>query len=359
MLAWLLTPSETHGLGATFLRRFLSRLLIENEEVDVSMTPAKVELMRLEDVEVRREWQNIDILVHSPSGGWSLLIENKIKSKESSRQLRKYKESIEREFPGGEIIPVYLTLEGEDPSEEGKEDGYISLSHARILDLAEGIAEQHRSRIPADAGILVDHYLATLRRLTMKDRELVDLCKAIYRKHREAIDLIVKYGASSQVLEAVEATAKELVGPERLTRTPNSVWFLPKEMAQFETEMSAGWDFLPTRFPVMWWFHYHKKSGKLQLVMEVGPVADPALRKDLLTAMKEVGFSFWEKGAFRDTAKFTRVISMIHKLRLTDDGEPDDSPEYIMKIAEELWVKGWAEGKKVVEVLKKCKPASR
>jgi hypothetical protein len=35
----------------------------------------------------------------------------------------------------------------------------------------------------------------------MSDPELVDLCKAIYRKHREAIDLIVEYGASSRVLD--------------------------------------------------------------------------------------------------------------------------------------------------------------
>jgi len=75
LLAWLLTPGESHGLGSMFLRRFLSRLLLENEDVNVSFTPAKVELMPLDDVEVRREWLNIDILVHSAGGKWTLIIE--------------------------------------------------------------------------------------------------------------------------------------------------------------------------------------------------------------------------------------------------------------------------------------------
>lgn len=66
-LAWLLNPTESHGLGDRFLKRFLSRLLIENDEVDVSLSPAKVELFDFDDVEVNREWRNIDILVRSPS----------------------------------------------------------------------------------------------------------------------------------------------------------------------------------------------------------------------------------------------------------------------------------------------------
>jgi hypothetical protein len=36
--------------------------------------------MNLGDVEVLREWQNIDIFVRCPTGQWCLLIENKIGS---------------------------------------------------------------------------------------------------------------------------------------------------------------------------------------------------------------------------------------------------------------------------------------
>ena len=65
VLAWLLDPTGTHGLGAIFLQRLLSRLLIDFDIPGVTMTAARIELMSLGDVEVFREWQNIDIVVSS------------------------------------------------------------------------------------------------------------------------------------------------------------------------------------------------------------------------------------------------------------------------------------------------------
>jgi hypothetical protein len=357
MLAWLLTPGESHGLGSLFLRRFLSRLLMENEGVKVSFTPAKVELMPLDDVEVLREWKNIDILVHSPSGNWCLVMENKVKSRESSSQLQRYRKTVEKDFAGSEIIPVFLTLDGDDPSVEGKEHGYVSLSHEQILELAERMAIQHRSRIPSDALILIEHYLATLRRLTMNDPELLELCKAIYRKHREAIDLIVEYGVSSKVLDVCEEKVNELVGKDMVTRTANRVWFVPREMALFRTEMGQGWGFLPRPYPIMWWFYYRKDQGKLQLSMEVGPIADPDYRIRLLGKTKDAGFTF-SKGAIRKEAKFTRILSFVHTLNKDDQGESHDDPEYLSKVAGDLWKKGWEEGKRIVDVLKTCKPGT-
>ena len=356
MLAWLLAPRESHGLGSLFLRRFLSRLLMENEGVNVSLTPARVELMQLDDVEVLREWQNIDIVVHSPSGEWCLVLENKIGAKESPAQLTRYRKTIEKEFPGSEIIPVFLTLEGDDPSEEGKDHGYVSLSHKQIMDLVEKIVNQRRSAIPPDQSILIDHYLAVLRRLTMSDPELVALCKAIYQKHREAIDLIFEYGASSRIIDACEEITSEVTEKGMVARTANRVWFLPPEMALFETEFGPGWGFLPKQYPIWWWFYHNKDRGILKLCMEVGPIADPEYRIRLLRRIEEAEFSFWKKGAFRKEAKYTRILNVTSKLPSKDQGEVDDTPEIVGKIARDLWARGWAEGKKIVEVLKECRP---
>lgn len=354
VLAWLLTPGETHGLGAHFLRRFLSRLLMENEDAPVQLTPSQVELMSFDDVEVYREWKHIDILVRSQAAGWCLLIENKISGRESRGQLLKCKEAVEKELAPRHLIPVYLTLGGHEPSDEGKEAGYISLSHVAVLDLCERMFDQHRSRIPSDAATFLGHYLTTLRRLTMQDAELIDLCKTIYRRHREAIDLIVEYGASSQVIDACEERLRGLVECEFVKNAGQMLWFLPDEMGKLERELQlrSDWRFLPRHVPVMCWYAYHKKPGKLQAVMEVGPVADGELRKRLLTAIKDAGFPISEKRAFAEGAKFTRIVSEIRKLRATDDGEPDDDPEYIKKMAESLWEKLWGEGSKITEVLR-------
>lgn len=189
----------------------------------------------------------------------------------------------------------------------------------------------------------------------MSDPELVDLCKAIYRKHREAIDLIVEYSATSRVLDASEEKANEIVGKKMVTRTVNRVWFLPGEMALFQTEMDSGWGFLPKPYPVMWWFYYYKYRGKIQLSMEVGPIADPEYRLRLSGKIREAGFSF-SNYAIKKQAKFTRIVSLVHTLPKGDQGEPEDDPEHVAKVAGDMWEKAWADGKKIVEVLRGCRP---
>ena len=62
VLAWLLSPNESHGLGDIFLRRFLSRLLMNHDEADVNISPAQVELMNFSDVEVLRVHEGADTL---------------------------------------------------------------------------------------------------------------------------------------------------------------------------------------------------------------------------------------------------------------------------------------------------------
>lgn len=113
VLGWLLDPRESHGLGDTFVRRFISTLLLDNGQADFGLSPAVVELVDLIDVEVRREWRNIDLLVHSRANRFVILIENKIRGRESQGQLLGYMDAVRQSFPDVEtIIPVLLTLEG-------------------------------------------------------------------------------------------------------------------------------------------------------------------------------------------------------------------------------------------------------
>ncbi|MCC6124127.1 MAG: PD-(D/E)XK nuclease family protein [Pirellulales bacterium] len=352
VLAWLLTPSESHGLGPIFLRRFLSRLLMENSEAEISLTPAKIELMNFNDVEVLREWQNIDIIARSPSNRWCLLIENKIKSRENPTQLLRYLDAVKKDMPDYKIIPIFLTLDGDDPSEQAMQAGFLAMSHAQVLTLAEQIFNQHRKRIPDDAQVLLDHYLETLRRLTMQDQELIDLCKTIYRKHRAAIDLIIEYGMVSNVLDAAIQELKEQVECEFMVNYGSSVWFLPKSMGEYLPKESLnGWQYLPRPTPIACWLYYIGRRQQFMMVLEVGPLADGKKRIRLLESLQKVGFHFRQAG-LREEAKFTRLISEKFKPKLNEDGEPDLSDNTIRQAVCSLWKKLWQEGEKIVGVLK-------
>ena len=98
----------------------------------IGLSAAEVELMDFTDIEVRREWKHIDVLVIDRQNKLVLLIENKIGGCEGPGQLARYRKTIGNEFPTFKLIPVFLTLQGES-SEDDDGQTYITYSHARLL----------------------------------------------------------------------------------------------------------------------------------------------------------------------------------------------------------------------------------
>jgi hypothetical protein len=69
-LSFLLNPRQNHGLGDSFLKRFLKRVLADAEQ-EVPISPVDVDVWDLSNAEVLREWSNIDILITHTAGNSS------------------------------------------------------------------------------------------------------------------------------------------------------------------------------------------------------------------------------------------------------------------------------------------------
>ena len=104
-LAWLLDPQRNHGLGDYFLKSFLLRTCITAGKLGISaITPARIHATDWSETEVRREWQNIDILILNREARFVCAVENKIWAGEGidadgASQLTRYRETLENEFP--------------------------------------------------------------------------------------------------------------------------------------------------------------------------------------------------------------------------------------------------------------------
>jgi hypothetical protein len=348
VLAWLLNPQESHGIGQAFIRRFLSTILLDNESSEIKLTPASVELMNLADVEIAREWKNIDLLTISSDNKWVLLIENKIKSSASKRQLDKYSQIVKNEFPKYTIIPVLLTLEIDDGLDAVEDTGYISWSHAQLYNVLSQVFRQRIDRIPEDARIFIEHYLTVLRRLTMQDKEIAQLCKTIYKKHQEAIDLIVEYGATNKFSDAVEEFMAENNDLVKLNTRPRILWFVHKNWEKTMPSCSDRWKHLSKPYPVVCWYRFSTQSSKVGLIIEVGSMEDSKKRLKLINAFKNEGFKIG-KMAFRPEAKYTRVHSIYRKV-----GDPDDQEE-IKKHIVEIWKKSNQEFDSTTKIIESFK----
>lgn len=331
VLAWLLDPLESHGLDDIVLRRLLSNMILESDGIkDVSA--AQIELMEFTDIEVRREWRHIDILVIDRKNEMAVLIENKIWSGEGKEQLTRYLDLLKREFPSFRILPVFLTLEGRE-SEDPEAGEYISYSYERVLAVLERITKQRKAQIPESVSIFLDHYLDTLRRKTMQDEDLISLCKSIYRRHREAIDLIVEHGKTGIFGEVVEEVLRNDGDYEILSSRSYEVWFLPGAWKEMVPTNSTEWSHLKRRVSIVCWFeNYPSNSNNITLHSEVSKMDDPQLRRLCVTELRKAGFKLTDK-AFSEDARFSHFISFREK-KIGDINDRDEVRAVVSKLLE-------------------------
>lgn len=93
-LSWLLDPKANHSIGNLVLKSFIDEVIKSSDEFDRSFT---IQDINLDTVEVRREWENIDLLIIFEE--YVFCIENKIFSDEHSDQLTRYKNTVNKNFP--------------------------------------------------------------------------------------------------------------------------------------------------------------------------------------------------------------------------------------------------------------------
>lgn len=328
VIAWLLNPHESHGFGETFIKRFISTILLKSE--DPPLQPADVELMNMADVEVLREWNNFDLLAKSPHNEWVLLIENKIKSGSTQHQLEKYIERLknEKSFKNFKhFIPILLTLsldEGEDNAEGA---GFIHWSHAQTYHVLNQVFKQKQKNMSLEAKVFIQHYLVILGRLTMQDERLIELCKSIYKKHKDAIDLIDQFGKTSQFRIAAESFMKDHDDLTEAVYRPLSVYFILKKWKM--PNCIERW-VLP--YPVICWFNHWQNASKIGFVLEIGPWDDFKKRQSLIKALQNKEFKVGNK-SFKEESKYTRFYSSYVKI------DKENDPDSMKKHIEELWLK--------------------
>ena len=201
MLGWLLNPNDNHGMGDVFLKGILQRL-VENDS-DGRYDVFNVLLMDFYTFSVMREWKNIDILLTSTEEKTVVAIENKVGSHEHSNQLNRYRNILEKEYPDYNRMLVFLTPDGEKPSDV---ENWDVLTYSDVIDVLESVTLQ--IKILPDVDLMVKNYIDVVRRDIVEDQQLIDICNKIYNKHKKALDLIFenRKDGKTQVSDAIRDT---------------------------------------------------------------------------------------------------------------------------------------------------------
>lgn len=194
MLQWLLDPNENHGLGSDFLYDFIvcvSKLTCVDKQFSVELLSSN-----LYEVEVKREWNNIDLMLVFDSAKKIIVIENKIGAKEhkagktDKSQLTVYSEQLKKHYSTFKFEKLFLTPFGDDPSDNNK-DWHV-FTYDDILEVLEQAYEYKKNQLTPESSILISNYIDTIKKHIIVDDELVKTCNGIYEKHGAALESIRK-----------------------------------------------------------------------------------------------------------------------------------------------------------------------
>ena len=225
MLAWLLDPNGNHGLGSVFLYGIIASLSDVIDNVDKTYA-LKLLSSDLSSFNIFRERDNIDILLVSSELKTVIAIENKIGSKEHNSgksdisQLEKYSYTISEKYTEYKTFLVFLTPFGDIPSVEG----WQIMDYTTIISILEQVFKSRKERIAPEVRLIIKNYIDAIKKNVIMDEKLVTLCNEIYKKHKDAIDLIIenkddKCGQVSMIcrkkLEEYKLQGIEMYGSEK------------------------------------------------------------------------------------------------------------------------------------------------
>jgi hypothetical protein len=336
-LAWLLDPGESHGQGDLFLKALLMDLArrARDQGFNPPFSPVHLDGADLANVEIRREWKSLDLLVLSSEPAFVIVVENKVDSGEHSNQLHRYEETLAREFPDRSAMLVFLTPDGAEASD----DDWISYSYADIHRVLSRVKRTNTGSVGADVAAFLEHYLRLIESRMMDDPNIDELCRRIYKNHRAAIDLIVERAGvgGNRVLDSVAELIKADSRWHWVNTTTKWVVFMPQPL--FETLLPIG--DRPQFGKTEWIVFYLRRDRKgLVLGLTVWPTTDAAVRERVIRRLtrdrSEFGLRTGAKGTMGRWTNLARE-RVIH-VDLDDEDVDEQAVETaVRQCLDSLW----------------------
>ena len=322
-LAWLLDPAESHGQGALFLKAILMDLLAQTPPELRPFSPVHLDGAELRGVDIRREWQNIDILIACEDPKFVIAIENKIDAS-AYNPFNEYEKAVREAYPHRKPMFLFLTTQGDAPPDED----WAPYSYADIHRVLNRVRRTNATAIGDDVLAFLDHYLRLIGSRFMDDPKIDELCQRIYKNHRQAVQLILERAASfkSEIIAYLERVVS---ADERWTivhRTPSSLYFMPTEWREFLPPIGRG--FKNKRFWIA--FEFCMEQYQCQFYVKGCPTTDAHLRAAVLNRLTSDPDEFGFKLADRTLAP---QWARIYRKRLGKWKNEDPDPDAIAENA--------------------------
>ena len=332
MLAWLLNANENHGMGDAYVKALTQRL-VANESTG-RYDVFHLALMDFYSFTVQREWNNIDILLVSNEEKTLIAFENKVGSHEHGDQLNRYRKILEKAYPDYCRIYLYLTPDGELPSDE---EHWDVMTYFDIVDMLEKVSSGI-DLIP-DVRLMIDNYIAVIRRDVVDDQQLIEICDKIYKKHQKALDLIFEHRVDNrgQIAATIRETLQQMSNDGFIIFYANSTnsWlrFHTKEMDEVLPPLAGNNSSWGNNNIYNYWFG--RTEDSLSIIFELGGWNLPEDRRKTQNQIIDIAKPNDKK---RDDYRYKRVYSRKYALDIENDLQAEVRGQVIKAVSD---LKNW------------------
>lgn len=286
LLAWLLDPRGSHGLGDYFLQRFLAASGAPGA-IGAAHRPSTV-VRREKSLEFHGEYGRLDIWMRNASANFVCAVENKVWASEGEGQLAWYRKVLARDHAGQRVHRVFLTPRGVPPDDPQERDHWRAMSYTDILRLVEGIMAAAGDSANEDVLAFLRQYAITLRRSIVPEvsSDVHELARRTYRKHRQAIDLIIENRERYEPNYVTEwfRMAGDAIGGQPLWKRATSnhpyARFVSADWAAYEELALDVW---PNSLLL---FELHSTPSGLELYFSLAEGGDEELRRRIFDTVK-------------------------------------------------------------------------
>lgn len=368
VLGWLLNPVENHGLGDAFLVAFLAESFRDIDAQGHSF-PNSLDIVSsdLSSAEVLVEWNRIDIFIRATIArkSWAIVVENKVDATQHSNQLKRYidfassqgrSNSLSPEDNGRLYAGIFLTLK----DEQAMTKEYTEFNYRRVSEVLKLCLTKVGDRLSSDVQQFLNHYLETVDRLTDMDpktTEMILLAKRLYRENKKAIDFVYAHGNSTEFGFACDLMvgSSDYEFDQSFENSGHTFHFMSQISDMFafmpapwvgalghlrERRKVTGSDWKGCErwlapYPISVYFKARpsddsRKTSKLWIYMEVGPLEDVRARQDLIEKIKDgleeakkhnsslVRLAGFRNGAKKDDAKYSKFYARDAQVKLDD-----------------------------------------
>jgi hypothetical protein len=230
---------------------------------------------------------------------------------------------MKHHFPDRRPLYVYLTLEGEEPS-EGE---WVAYSYSQVYRVLKRVRTTYNNAIGEDVLVFLNHYLNLIGTRFMNETEeskrIDDLCQRIYKNHRVALDLIYERVGSpaAGLLADVEMALREDPRWHVFYRASRYIDFVPNEWLAWLPRIGLD----NSDDPRSWFvFRFELYPQSLDLYVMIGRMEDLAKRRAIIDKLIAEDQRFGFKHSGREiTDNYTRVSGREKLLRWNEDEEPE------------------------------------